>query len=157
MTKRSPMTRKRITVIGVALVLAIAFPVSWWTFREKTAEAQNPMGDGATAAAAEAETAGTRDARVPRRLAAAVLRIVAYYGHPNSTRMGVLGEYPKDEMLRRLRNQVAEWERADPATPVIPALHMVAVVAQGEPGTAGHYRTITADARVQEVYDWARK
>jgi hypothetical protein len=84
-------------------------------------------------------------------------RIVAYYGHPNSTRMGILGEYPKDEMLRRLRSQVAEWERADPSTPVIPALHMVAVVAQGEPGTAGRYRTITADARVQEVYDWARE
>jgi hypothetical protein len=84
-------------------------------------------------------------------------RIVAYYGHPNSTRMGVLGEYPKDEMLRRLRNQVTEWERADPETPVVPALHMVAVVAQGEPGTAGHYRTITSDARVQEVYDWAQE
>lgn len=84
-------------------------------------------------------------------------RIIAYYGHPNSTRMGVLGEYPKDEMLRRLRNQAAEWERADPETPVVPALHMVAVVAQGEPGTAGRYRTITADARVQEVYDWARE
>jgi hypothetical protein len=84
-------------------------------------------------------------------------RIVAYYGHPNSTRMGVLGEYPKDEMLRRLRDQIAEWERADPDTPVVPALHMVAVVAQGEPGTAGHYRTITSDARVQEVYDWARE
>jgi len=84
-------------------------------------------------------------------------RVVAYYGHPNSTRMGTLGEYPKEEMLRRLRDQVAEWERADPATPVVPALHMVAVVAQGEPGTAGHYRTITADARVQDVYDWARE
>jgi hypothetical protein len=84
-------------------------------------------------------------------------RIVAYYGHPNSARMGALGEYPKDDMLRRLRNQVAEWERADPETPVIPALHMVAVVAQGEPGRSGHYRTITTDARVQEVYDWARE
>jgi hypothetical protein len=84
-------------------------------------------------------------------------RIVAYYGHPNSTRMGVLGEYPKDEMLRRLREQVAEWERADPETPVVPALHMVAVVAQAEPGTAGHYRTITTDARVAEVHAWAQE
>jgi hypothetical protein len=39
----------------------------------------------------------------------------------------------------------------------VPALHMVAVVAQAEPGTAGHYRTITADARVQDVYDWAKE
>jgi hypothetical protein len=84
-------------------------------------------------------------------------RIVAYYGHPNSARMGVLGEYEKDEMLRRLHNQVAEWERADPSTPVIPALHMVAVVAQGEPGRSGHYRTITVDSRVQEVYEWAKE
>jgi len=84
-------------------------------------------------------------------------RIVAYYGHPNSTRMGALGEYPKGEMLERLRNQVAEWERADPDTPVIPALHMVAVVAQDEPGRTGFFRTITVDQRVQEVYDWARE
>ena len=30
-------------------------------------------------------------------------RIVAYYGNPRSKKMGVLGEYPKDEMLRRLK------------------------------------------------------
>ena len=29
-------------------------------------------------------------------------RIVAYYGNPNSTRMGALGEFPREEMLRRL-------------------------------------------------------
>jgi hypothetical protein len=84
-------------------------------------------------------------------------RIIAYYGHPSSTRMGVLGQYPKDEMLRRLREQVAQWEQADPTTPVIPALHMIAVVAQGEPGTAGHYRTISQDEKVQTVYDWAKE
>ncbi len=83
-------------------------------------------------------------------------RIIAYYGHPSSTRMGVLGQYPKVDMLRRLEKQVAEWKRADPATPVVPALHMVAVVAQGEPGRSGHYRTISTDAKVKEVYDWAK-
>jgi hypothetical protein len=84
-------------------------------------------------------------------------RIVAYYGHPRSERMGALGEYPKEEMLSRLSRQVEEWRAADPGTPVIPALHMVSVVAQGEPGTAGHYRTITSDSVVQRVYDWARE
>jgi hypothetical protein len=29
---------------------------------------------------------------------------------------------------------------------VIPALHMVAIVAQGDPGTSGHYRTIMRDS-----------
>jgi hypothetical protein len=84
-------------------------------------------------------------------------RIVAYYGNPNSTRMGALGEFPKEEMLRRLQNQVAEWERADPSTPVVPALHMVAVVANDHPGPTGHYRTIMRDSDVQKVYDWARE
>jgi hypothetical protein len=84
-------------------------------------------------------------------------RVVAYYGNPNSTRMGALGEFPKDEMLRRLRNQVAEWERADPSTPVVPALHMVSVVANDHPGSTGRYRTIMRDSDVQKVYDWARE
>ncbi|HSJ09069.1 MAG TPA: hypothetical protein VK928_04125, partial [Longimicrobiales bacterium] len=96
----------------------------------------------------------------PAALAGALLperRIVCYYGNPNSTRMGALGEFPKDEMLRRLRNQIGEWERADPETPVTPCLHMVAVVAQGDPGTSGHYRSIMRDADVQKVYDWSKE
>ena len=30
-------------------------------------------------------------------------RIIAYYGNLYSTKMGVLGEYPEDEMLRSIR------------------------------------------------------
>lgn len=96
----------------------------------------------------------------PAALAGALLpanRIVCYYGNPNSTRMGALGEFPKDEMLGRLKAQIDEWEEADPTTPVKPCLHMVAVVAQGEPGTSGHYRSIMLDAHVQKVYDWTRE
>src|SRR5690606_29308687 len=84
-------------------------------------------------------------------------RIVCYYGNPNSTRMGALGEFPKDEMLRRLMGEVDKWNRADPDHPVKPCLHMVAVVAQAEPGTSGHYRSIMLDSSVQEVHSWARE
>ena len=84
-------------------------------------------------------------------------RIVAYYGNPLSKRMGVLGEYPKDEMLRRLKKEVAKWEKADPTLPVQPALHLVAVVAQGEPGKAGKYRMIMPDEVINRVYDWAKE
>ena len=49
-------------------------------------------------------------------------RVVAYYGNPLSSRMGVLGEYPKDEMLKMLDAEVRAWEEADPQTPVQPAL-----------------------------------
>jgi hypothetical protein len=83
-------------------------------------------------------------------------RIVCYYGNPNSTRMGALGEYPKDEMLRRLDAEVEKWNAADPEHPVVPCLHMVSVVAQADPGTSGHYRSIMFDEDVNKVYDWAK-
>jgi hypothetical protein len=84
-------------------------------------------------------------------------RIVAYYGNPLSRRMGILGEVPKDEMLRRLNAEAARWQAADPVTPVRPALHLVAVVAQGAPGKAGKYRMIVTDEIVNRVYQWARE
>jgi hypothetical protein len=84
-------------------------------------------------------------------------RIVAYYGNPLSKKMGALGEFPKDDMLRRLKGEVAKWQAADPSTPVQPALHLIAVVAQGEPGKAGKYRMIIPDAIVNQVYGWAKE
>ena len=98
--------------------------------------------------------------KLPPPLPGAILpqiRIVAYYGNPLSKRMGVLGEYPKDEMLRRLKVEVARWEKADPSLPVQPALHLIAVVAQGAPGKAGKYRMVMPDKIINEVYDWAKE
>jgi hypothetical protein len=84
-------------------------------------------------------------------------RIVAYYGNPLSKRMGALGEYQKDDMLQRLKREAARWQSADPAHPVQPALHLIAVVAQGEPGKAGMYRMIMPDKVINEVYGWAKE
>jgi hypothetical protein len=84
-------------------------------------------------------------------------RIVAYYGNPLSKKMGALGEFPKDEMLRRLKGEAARWEKADPAHPVQPALHLIAVVAQGVPGKAGKYRMVMTDEIINRVYGWARE
>jgi len=84
-------------------------------------------------------------------------RIVAYYGNPLSKRMGALGEFPKEEMLRRLKGEAARWQAVDSATPVQPALHLIAVVAQGAPGTSGKYRMIIPDAIVNQVYGWAKE
>lgn len=84
-------------------------------------------------------------------------RIVAYYGNPLSKKMGALGEYPKDVMLRKLKGEAARWQAADPATPVQPALHLIAVVAQGEPGKDGKYRMIAPDTLVSQVYGWAKE
>src|SRR5690606_25180139 len=58
-------------------------------------------------------------------------RVIAYYGNLYSKRMGALGEYAPKEMLSMLDEEVDRWEKADPATPVQPALHYIAVVAAG--------------------------
>ena len=84
-------------------------------------------------------------------------RIVAYYGNFYSTKMGILGEYPEDQVLARLQAQVQEWQAADPSTPVIPAIHYIAVVAQGSPGKSGKYRARMPDSEIQKAIDMAAK
>ena len=83
-------------------------------------------------------------------------RIVAFYGNPLSKKMGVLGEYPVDEMLAKLDTAVAQWQAADPSTPVQPALHLIAVVAQASPGRDGKYRLRMDTSLIEQVYGWAR-
>ncbi|HKY98465.1 MAG TPA: hypothetical protein VJL35_11455 [Gemmatimonadaceae bacterium] len=83
-------------------------------------------------------------------------RIVAYYGNPLSKKMGILGELPPDQMLARLDKEVAAWNKADPSTPVQPALHLIVVVAQGAPGRDGMYRLRMADTLIERVYSWAQ-
>ncbi len=95
----------------------------------------------------------------PAPLPGAILptkRIIAYYGNPLSKRMGALGEFETQDMLRRLDREVQAWRAADPATPVQPALHLIAVVAQGDAGPSGKYRTIMRDTMVEMVYGWAK-
>jgi hypothetical protein len=67
-------------------------------------------------------------------------RIVAYYGNFYSPRMGVLGEYPPDKVLAMLEAAAAAWTKADPSTPVVPAIDYIAVAAQDVPGRDGKYR-----------------
>ncbi|MCX6215935.1 hypothetical protein [Spirosoma sp.] len=81
-------------------------------------------------------------------------RIFAYYGNPHSKKMGVLGKYPKDEMLKRLDEEIKNWQKADPATPILPALHLVATSAQGAPGKDGGYRMRMSDKTIKKVLKW---
>lgn len=84
-------------------------------------------------------------------------RIVAYYGNLYSTKMGVLGQYPEPEMLARLDVEIKKWEAADPATPVMPALHYIAVVAQESAGDSGKHRARMPDTEIDKVLKIAEK
>ena len=97
--------------------------------------------------------------KMPEQLPGAVFpgnRVIAFYGNPLSKKMGVLGEYPKDEMLAMLDREVAKWAKADPSKPIIPALHLIVTVAQGDPGKNGLYRLQHRDTLVNTIYAWAK-
>jgi len=84
-------------------------------------------------------------------------RIVAFYGNPLSKKMGVLGALPPDKMLARFDSVTAKWQQADPDHPVQPALHLIAVVAQGYAGRDGKHRLRMTDSLINMVYSWAQK
>lgn len=104
------------------------------------------------------DSSGKWPAAAPLPRAGAILpfkRVIAYYGNLYSTRMGILGELPKPQMFAKLKQEVAAWEKADPNTPVQPALHYIAVTAQGSPGAAGKYRLRMPFKQIDTVLKWA--
>jgi hypothetical protein len=84
-------------------------------------------------------------------------RIIAYYGNLYSTRMGILGELPKKQMFARLKEEVKAWEKEDPSTPVVPALHYIVTTAQGSPGSTGKYRLRMPNAEIDKVMAMAEE
>jgi hypothetical protein len=106
------------------------------------------------------DTTGKWPAKAPYPLPGALLpfnRIVAFYGNLLSKKMGILGEIPKKEMLAKLKGEVAKWQAADPSLPVIPALHYVAVTAQGAPQKDNMYRYRMPFKQIDTILNWAKE
>jgi hypothetical protein len=164
-------TRIALAAALAALALSALTPTA--TAQDTT---RVPRPDSATAESATADSgatpvakkpAATRPARPapvwpvpgPLPLPGSILpnnRIVAFYGNPLSKRMGILGQIPPHQMLAKLDTVVASWREADPLTPVQPALHFIAVVAQAAPGRDGKYRARMADTLIDRVLSWAQ-
>jgi hypothetical protein len=83
-------------------------------------------------------------------------RILAYYGHPNATTMGILGEYSKDELLKKLTEEKDAYEAADPSRPVKMAFEVIASIAQPDPAYNGTYLLHTDAKTIQEFADFAK-
>src|ERR1700712_303384 len=84
-------------------------------------------------------------------------RVVAFYGNLYAKKMGILGELPPNEMLAKLKGEVKNWNKADPQTPVQPALHYIAVVASGSAGKDGKYRNRMPFKQIDSVLKLAKK
>jgi len=105
------------------------------------------------------DTTGRWPVKAPYPLPGALLpynRIIAFYGNLHSKRMGVLGEYPKAEMIEKLQGEVAKWQAADSTMKTIPAFHYIAVTAQPAPGKANRYNARMAFKQIDTLLSWAK-
>lgn len=83
-------------------------------------------------------------------------RLLAYYGHPNSAGMGILGEYDIPDLYQKLVEQKAAYEAADPSRPVKMAFELIASVAQPDPAENGTYLLHTDAKTITEYANFAR-
>jgi hypothetical protein len=84
-------------------------------------------------------------------------RIVAFYGNFYSKGMGILGELEPDAMLKKLQGECRSWQAADTQMKVIPAIHYIAVSAQGAPGKSGKYRMRMPFAQIDKAVALAKQ
>jgi hypothetical protein len=82
-------------------------------------------------------------------------RVVAFYGHPHDPAMGIVGEHEMAQLAEMLREEATNYAAADPSRPVVPALEIIATVAQRVPGSDGTYILDTDTETLTEYIDFA--
>ena len=105
------------------------------------------------------DTTGRWPVKTPYPLPGALLpynRIIAFYGNLFSKRMGILGEIPREQMIAQLQAEVSKWAAADATVKTIPALHYIAVTAQGAPGKAKMHRMRMPFKQIDTILSWAK-
>ncbi len=82
-------------------------------------------------------------------------RVVAFYGAPQSRELGALGIGTPRGAARRLERQAREYRRGDRAE--LPALELITVIANADPGDDGMYRARQTDAVIERYLRAARR
>lgn len=106
------------------------------------------------------DSSGKWPVKTPYPLPGAILpfkTVVAFYGNLYSRQMGVLGELPREQMLTKLKSEIAKWKNADSTLEIQPALHYIAVTAQGSPGKNGKYRLRMPFNQIDSVLSMAKE
>jgi hypothetical protein len=82
-------------------------------------------------------------------------RVVAYYGAPQSRELGALGIGTPRGAARRLAREARRYRRDDRAE--LPALELITVIANADPGDDGMYRARQEDAVIRRYLRAARR
>jgi hypothetical protein len=142
--------RRRIVAGAVAATLALG---------SATAGALTGAGGGEALPASDAAepAAAPGPPQLPRggRSLFPEQRVVAYYGAPQDEALGALGIGTPASAARRLERQAKAYARPD--RPVLPALELIAVIANADAGDDAKYRTQQPDAVIGRYLRAARK
>jgi hypothetical protein len=82
-------------------------------------------------------------------------RVVAFYGAPQDEELGALGIGSPRGAARRLTKQAEAYGRKD--RPVLPALELITVIANADPGADGMYRARQENAVIRRYLRAARR
>jgi hypothetical protein len=142
--------RRRLVAGGVVLAVLIGI-----------AAAAGAFSSGDEPSSAAERRAGSQPAPKPVELprgGRTVLpdrRVVAYYGAPQTPELGALGIGTPDQAARKLERQARPYAR--PSRPVLPALELITVIANADPGDDGMYRSRQTNAIIRRYLRAARK
>jgi hypothetical protein len=143
--------RRRLAAGGVLMVLLVGIAAAAGAF--SGGEEQSAGADGNEAAAQPTpeppQLPGGGRTLLPDR------RVVAFYGAPQTEELGALGIGSPDAAARRLERQARPYER--PRRPILPALELITVIANADPGDDGMYRTRQPDAVIRRYLRAARR
>ena len=144
--------RRRLSALGVVGGVALLAGVA--TGAGSGGDGGSGEGEGSRAAqAAEAPP----PPQLPRggRSIFPDFRVVAFYGAPQAAELGELGIGSPDSAARRLRRQAAPYARK--TRPVLPALELIATIANAHPGMDGLYRTRQEHSVIRRYLRAARR
>jgi hypothetical protein len=77
-------------------------------------------------------------------------RLIALYGNPNTTSLGVLGEQGAEASVVRAKQLAAQYQTND-GVQAIPAFEIIATVAAGNPGDDGDYSN---EMEIEQLRTW---
>jgi hypothetical protein len=82
-------------------------------------------------------------------------RVVAFYGAPQSAELGALGIGTPDQAARKLERQARAYGTR--RRPALPALELITVIANADPGDDGMYRSRQTNAVIRRYLRAARR
>jgi len=141
--------RRRLTAAAMVVVVALLAAVAAGVFSGGSTRAEPAFQVRAEPPPPPPELPGGGRSILPER------RVVAYYGAPQAVELGALGIGSPAAAARRLVKQAQPYDR--PRRPVLPAMELLAVIANADAGDDGMYRTRQPDAIIDRYLRAARR